>query len=52
MRIHLRPYHPTYVISYLGANLQEKNKGFNTVLDKVRSDPEVEVELVEEVEIT
>ena len=51
MRVRLRPYHPTYVVAYfsLGRMGEGYNKdGFNDVLAKIRQDPDIEVELVEE----
>ncbi|MCK4244523.1 MAG: DUF1284 domain-containing protein, partial [Candidatus Omnitrophica bacterium] len=51
MRIRLRPYHPTYVIGYFGQGYYPKSynsQGFNEVIEKIKSDPNVEVELVEE----
>ncbi len=50
IRIKLRPYHPTYVIGYFGIGVKKKgfNKdGFNYVIDKIRENPDIEVELVE-----
>ena len=51
MRVRLRPYHPTYVVAYFGIGKMEDgfNKdGFNDVLAKIREDPDIEVELVEQ----
>ena len=51
MRIRLRPYHPTYVVAYFGMGGKDDgyNKdGFNDVLQRIRDDPEIEIELVEE----
>lgn len=51
MRIRLRPYHPTYVVGYFGLGGRPdgfNRDGFNEVLGKIRSDPEIEVDLVEE----
>ena len=50
-RIKLRPYHPTYVVGYFGMGKKDDgfNKdGFNEVIQKIRNNPEIEVELVEE----
>ena len=51
MRIHLRPYHPTYIVGYygMGGHPESYNSvGFNEVIEKIKSDPEIEVEFVEE----
>ena len=50
MRIQLRPYHPTYVVGYFGQGYHPESynsQGFNSVIEKIRSDPDLEVELVE-----
>lgn len=49
MRIRLRPYHPTYVVGYygMGGHPESYNSvGFNEVIEKIKTDPEIEVELV------
>lgn len=51
MRIRLRLYHPTYVIGYFGQGYHPKSynsQGFNEVIEKIKSDPNIEIELVEE----
>lgn len=51
MRVGLRPYHPTYVVAYFGIGRMEEGfnrDGFNDVLAKIRENPDIEVELVEE----
>jgi len=51
VRIRLRPYHPTYVVGYFGQGYHPKSynsQGFNEVIEKIKSDPNVEVEFVEE----
>lgn len=51
MRIRLRPYHPTYVVGYFGMGYHPKSynsDGFNDVIEKIKSDPDLEVEIVEE----
>ena len=50
MRIQLRPYHPTYVVGYFGQGYHpesDNSRGFNDVIEKMKSDPDLEVELVE-----
>ena len=47
----LRPYHPTYVVSYFGQEQPpggSNGQGFRDVMEKIQSDPDIEVELVEE----
>lgn len=51
MGIKLRPYHPTYVVVYFGMGRKNDgfNKdGFNDVIRRIRENPDIEVELVEE----
>ena len=51
MRIRLRPYHPTYIIGYygMGGHPPSFNSiGYNEILEKIKSDPDIEVEFVEE----
>ena len=53
MRIRLRPYHPTYVVGYFGAGGKTEgyNKhGFNDVIARIKKDPDIEVELTEQVD--
>lgn len=50
MRIRLRPYHPTYVVGYFGQGSHPKSynsQGFNDVIEKIKLDPDIEVEIVE-----
>ena len=50
MRIRLRPYHPSWVIGWLGVGGMEggyNKRGFDYVMDRIRKSPDVEVELVE-----
>jgi hypothetical protein len=49
MRIHLRPYHPTYIVGYFGMGGHPdsyNSTGYNEIIEKMRSDPAIEVELV------
>ena len=51
MIIHLRPYHPTYIVGYYGMGGHPpsfNSKGYNEIIEKINSDPEIEVEFVEE----
>ena len=51
MRIRLRPYHPTYVVGYYGMGGHPESfnsKGYNEIIGKIKSDPDIEVEFVEE----
>lgn len=50
MRIRLRPYHPTYVVGWLGAGGMAEGftkDGINYVIDAIERDPDLEIELVE-----
>jgi len=50
MGIRLRPYHPTYVVGYFGQGYHPESynsQGFNEVIEKIRSYPDLEVEIVE-----
>ena len=50
MRIRLRPYHPTYVVGYFGQGYHPESynsQGFNDVIERIKSHPDLEVELVE-----
>ena len=50
-RMRLRPYHPTWLIGYfgLGGHPQSYNsRGFNELIERIRSNPEIEVEFIEE----
>ena len=49
-RIRLRPYHPTYVVGFFGlGGMDEGNnrRGFNYVIEAIRGNPDIEVEIVE-----
>ena len=49
IRIQLRPYHPTYLIGYygMGGHPESYNsKGFNDLIEKIRSNPDIEVQFV------
>ena len=48
MRIRLRPYHPTYVISFIGGGYEVTGPKWANVMEKVKNDPDIEIELVEE----
>jgi len=51
MRIRLRPYHPTWVVAFFGAGGPQaghNRRGFEYVMDAIRRDPDVEIELVED----
>jgi hypothetical protein len=51
MRIRLRPYHPTFVVAYfgMGGKTEGYNKdGFNDIINKIRRNHDIKVELVEE----
>ncbi len=60
MRIKLRPYHPTFVVVYFGMDgkAEERNfwsgetaynkDGFDDVIDRIRKNFDIEVELVEQ----
>lgn len=51
MRIRLRPYHPTWVISVFGGKSLPEGKnteGFTEVMDKIQLNPDLQVEIVEE----
>lgn len=51
MRIKLRPYHPTFVVGYIGMDgkVDGYNKdGFNDVIDKIRKNIDIEIEFVHE----
>lgn len=50
MRIRLRPYHPTYLVGYygMGGHPESYNSvGFNEIIEKIKADPDIEVEFVE-----
>jgi len=49
-RIKLRPYHPTWLVGYFGMGGHPpsfNSVGFNDIIEKIKSDPEIEVEFVE-----
>lgn len=49
MRIQLRPYHPTYLIGYygMGGHPESYNsKGFNDLIEKIKSNPDIEIQFV------
>ena len=51
MRLRLRPYRATCVVAYFGIGRMGEGynrDGFNDVLDRIWTDPDIEVELVEE----
>jgi len=50
MRIRLRPYHPTWVVAFYGAGGMKaghNKRGFDYVLDQLKTPAQVEVQLVE-----
>ena len=52
MRIKLRPYHPSYVISFYARGTEctgMNGRGFNYVIKNIRNNPDnIEIELVQE----
>ena len=43
----LRPYHPTWILAFIGSGRRECKNGMNEAAERVKADPEMEIELTD-----